>query len=128
MLAQHPANLLLRFVLEVAGLVIAGQWGWRAAAGWPALPRLLLTIGLPLLMATLWAVFRYPGDTTGGGKHATVAIPGPARLLLELAFFGFALYAAFANGQTALGIGFAFALLLHHAWSFNRLAWLARGK
>jgi hypothetical protein len=125
MLAQHPANLLLRFVLEVTSLVIAGQWAWRAAEGLGSAPRLLLTIAVPLLMAVLWGVFRVPGDPSPE-KKPIVAVPGTARLVLELAFFGFALWAAFANGQTALALGFGFGLLLHHLWSVGRLAWLVR--
>lgn len=124
MLAEHPANLLLRFMLEMASLVVVGQWGWYVGAESPLAVRLLLAIGLPLVMAVLWAIFRTPGDASSANKPPVVAVPGKLRLLLELVFFGFALWSVFARGQAALGWGLAFALALHHIWSLSRLAWL----
>jgi hypothetical protein len=136
MLAQHPANLMLRFVLEVVSLIVVGQWGWYRSQGWPTAARLALTIGLPLVLAVLWAVFRTPEDPSGGpgaraegerkGGHAIVAVPGKLRLALELAFFAFAVWTTFDRGQSALGLGLIFVLALHHIWSLNRLVWLWR--
>ena len=130
MLAQHPANLLLRFVLEVMALVAVGQWGWRTGAGFSSMfTRLALTIGPPLVMAVLWGVFRAPDDMTQpNGKKPIVAVPGKVRLALELVFFGFAVWTMFASGQVLMGATAVFALLLHHAWSIQRLVKLWRGR
>lgn len=124
-LAEHPANLLLRFVLEVAALVIIGQWAWRAGENWPLAGRVAFTAGLTLLLAAAWAVFRVPGDHSSG-KPPVVAVPGVVRLAFELAFFGFALWATFSDQQIGLAIGFGLGLLLHHLWSAARIRWLVR--
>jgi hypothetical protein len=120
-LTQHPANLILRFVLEVAALIAIGQWGWQTGQG---LNRYLLAFGLPLLLAAIWAVFRTPDDPSSG--KGVVAIPGRARLALEILFFGFAVWTMFASNRAFFGIVFLVALLLHYMWSLNRVAWLMR--
>lgn len=51
---MRSANLLLRFVLELAALVALGYWGLHAAAGWIGI---LLCIAAPLLFAVLWGLF-----------------------------------------------------------------------
>src|SRR3954447_23473557 len=47
------ANLLLRFLLELAALVALGAWGWQT--GGPVLGLLL-----PLAAAVLWGAFASP--------------------------------------------------------------------
>jgi hypothetical protein len=121
MLTQHPANLMLRFFLEVAALIAVGQWGWQVGQG---LNRYLLAFGLPLLLAAVWAIFRTPEDPSSG--KGVVRIPGPARLLLEALFFGFAIWTMFASSRGFFGVVFSAALLLHYAWSLNRVIWLIR--
>lgn len=123
MLSQHPANLILRFVLEIAALVAVGQWGWQAAEG---LPRYLLAFALPAAMAAAWAVFRTPGDPAAG--KGLVATSGPARLALEALFFGFTIWTMFASGRVLFGLVFTVAVLLHYFWSFDRVVRLARGQ
>ena len=122
MLAQHPANLILRFFLEIVALVSVGQWGWQAGEGaW----RYVLGLGLPLLLAAAWGVFAVPGDTSRSGK-APVPVSGRVRLALESAFFALAVLAMLANGSLALAAAFALAILLHHFWSVERVVWLWR--
>jgi hypothetical protein len=122
MLARHPANLILRFILEIVALVAAGQWGWRAGQGaW----RYVLAVGLPLLLAAAWATFAVPGDPSRSG-HAPVPIPGRARLVMEGAFFTLAVLAHLASRQIVLAGVFAFAVLLHYFWSAERIAWLLK--
>jgi len=130
LLSQHPANLLLRFILEIVALVVVGQWGWQIGAAFPsALARYTLAFGLPLLLALLWAVFRAPNDSTQPeGKKPIVAVPGKVRLAIELVFFGLALWAVFSTGRVLFGAAIAFALVLHHLWSVDRLARLWRGR
>lgn len=130
MLSQHPANLLLRFVLEIVALVGVGQWDWQAGASLPGPAwRYVLAFGVPLLMAVLWAVFRIPNDPTQpGGKKPIVTVPGRGRLALELAFFGFAVWAVFTSGRVLLGAALTFAILLHYFWSADRLIRMWRGR
>ncbi|MBE0696741.1 MAG: YrdB family protein [Anaerolineaceae bacterium] len=117
MLAQHPANLLLRFALQIIALVGVAQWGWGKS---PA-----LGIGIPLLLALVWLVFTTPGDP--GHKNRTlVPIQGWVRLLLEAALFTFALVCFFAQGQVVLMISLLLTLLLHYFWSAERVVWLLK--
>lgn len=121
MLSQHPANLILRFVLEITALITIGRWGWNLHEG---AAKYLLGLGLPLVMAVAWAVFRPPVEPGGGPKHAIIPVSGRVRLVLEAVFFGFAIGAAFSSGQSALGIALTLGLLLHYAWSADRVIWL----
>ena len=83
-MGSHPINLAIRFLLEVAALIIAGTWGWKIGSGWY---RYFLVVAVPLLMATMWGVFSVPHDPSRSG-NAPIAVPGFFRLFLELAFFG----------------------------------------
>ena len=67
----HPLNLTLRFLLEIAMLIILADWGWHLTPGWPRYPA---AIGFPVLAAALWGIFRIPNDP----KAAPVPIPGGA--------------------------------------------------
>ena len=51
-------NDLLRFGLEVAGVVALAVWGW--VAGGSGLLRYVLAIGAPLILIVVWAVFIAP--------------------------------------------------------------------
>jgi len=113
-MANNPINLLLRFVLELAGLWAFAYWGWTQHAG---LARWPWTLGLPLLAAALWGTFRVPNDP---GK-APVAVPGWVRLLLEAAFFGGAAWALYAAGREAWALVFGVIVLLHYAASYDRV-------
>ncbi len=114
---KHPINLLLRFLLELAALIGMGVWGWTTQEG---LWRPLLGLGIPLLAAALWGVFRVPGDP----REAPVAVRGWVRLLLEGLYFaaGVGLLAA-AGQQTAAGILGAL-VILHYLVSYDRIRWL----
>lgn len=122
MLTQHPANLLLRFALEITALVGMGQWGWESFQGFP---RYTAAFGLPLIFALLWITFGTPGDTSRG-KAPLKAIPGRVRLGLEAVFFLFAIFCFIASGQPLLALFFVIALLLHYLWSAERVVWLIR--
>lgn len=129
MLSQHPANLLLRFVLEVIALVVVGQWGWQASAALPTPARYALAFGLPALMAAVWAIFRAPGDLMRqDGKKPVVSVPGRVRLAIELLFFGLAIAAQFAMGSLLPAAAVTLAILLHHFWSLDRLVKLWRAR
>jgi hypothetical protein len=121
-MSNNPINLGVRFLLELAALFVIGYWGWSQAAG-PL--RFLLAIGLPLLAATAWGVFRVPDDPSASGR-APVPVPGPLRLALELALFGFAAWALFDLGLTTLALIFGVVTALHYIVSYDRVAWLLR--
>ncbi|NMC54840.1 MAG: YrdB family protein [Chloroflexi bacterium] len=116
-MSHHPLNLGLRFALELAALAAMSVWGWRAAQGWP---RFLLAVGIPLLAAALWGVFRVPNDP----GPAPVAVPGLLRLALELAHFGFAVWALHNANLPTLAWTLAAALIVHYALAYDRVLWL----
>jgi hypothetical protein len=121
-MSHNILNLAVRFLLELAALYAFGYWGWGKNEGFL---RYLLVIGLPLLAATLWGVFRVPGDASASGK-AVVAVPGWMRLLLELAFFSFATFCFFDAGLQNAGWVFGVAALIHYILSYDRILWLVK--
>lgn len=119
-MAYHPLNLALRFILELAALAAMAQFGWKMSHGhmrWAA------AIVLPLIAATLWAVFAVPEDPSRSGA-APVPVPGTLRLALELAFFGFATWTLYATKAHTLSAVLGGLALLHYAASHDRLRWL----
>jgi hypothetical protein len=111
-------NLALRVVLELLALVAVGFWGFTLSA--PLGLRMLGGLGLPLLLATAWAVFRVPGD----GGEPIVVVSGSVRLLLEAAVFGAAVALLAATGAPRLAGAFALVLLLHYGLDYQRVATL----
>ena len=112
------SNLALHFVLELCAVAAISYWGFQAGAGWPL--KILLGIGIPLLVAFAWGTFRVPNDP---GK-APVPVPGPLRLLLELAVFALATVALVAAGRPSLAWAFGLAVLVNYALMYQRLIWL----
>lgn len=121
-MGSNPINLAARFVLEMAGLVALGWWGWNQAEG---IMRFLLALGIPFLAAVLWGTFAVPNDSSRSGK-APVPVPGIVRLLLEVAFFASATWALFTMDLTTPGWIYGLASLIHYLISYDRIAWLIR--
>jgi hypothetical protein len=118
-MSQHPLNLALRFALELAMLAALGVWGWTQHVGmW----RVVLAVGLPLVAAALWGVFRVPGDP----GNAPVRVSGPLRLALEAALFVAATAALVAAERWTAAAIFGLLTVLHYLASYDRLAWLMR--
>ncbi len=116
----HAFNIALRFVLELLALAAVCYWGFTFSALLG--PRLLGGLGVPLLLATAWAMFRVPGD----GGEPIVAVRGTVRLLLETMVFGIAVALLVAAGAPRLAGAFALVLLLHYALDYQRVATLLR--
>jgi Protein of unknown function (DUF2568) len=121
-MASHPLNLALRFMLEVSALVAMGVWGWQRGSGWG---QYALAIGVPLAAAFVWGAFAVPNDPSRGGA-GLVPVPGMVRIALELALFGFAVWALFELGAAALGWALGVAVAVHYVVSLDRLVWLMR--
>ncbi len=113
-------QLALRFGLEVAALYAMGAYvaqrfegGWRYAAGW----------GTAAVVAALWATFAVAGDPSRSGG-APVPVSGPARLALELVVFCGGAAALAARAQWIAFAVFVAVLVVHHAGTTARIAWL----
>jgi len=118
-MSQNPLNLAVRFLLEIIALVALGAWG---KANFPGVLGFVLMILIPLLAAIVWGTFNVKGDPSRSGK-APVPVPGIIRLLLELAFFGFATWALFSLNPT-YGWIFGLVTLAHYILSYDRIIWL----
>lgn len=121
-MGYHPANLILRFLLEMVGLAALGVWGWSQGGG---IFRYLLALAAPLIAALVWGALAVPGDPARSGK-AWVPIPGILRLAMELAFFGFAVWGLAEVGLTVLAWTLGLLVLFHYAISYDRILWLVK--
>ena len=95
-------NLILRFFLEITGLVVLGIWGWKLGTGW--FPY-LLAVGMPVLIASIWGIFAVRGDPSRSGM-TIIAVPGWLRLIIEVILFGFAAWSFFDLGYRTFGLIF----------------------
>jgi Protein of unknown function (DUF2568) len=115
----HPANLVFRFVLEVAALIAMGAGAYALASGPVAW---LVAIAVPVVASVAWATFRAAGDPSASGE-AKVDIPGIVRLLVEIDVFAVAVFLAwFASPRFAIILGIA--VVIHYALSIDRIRWL----
>ena len=110
MLVLKYANLALRFLLELCMLAALAYWGFYT--GKVLLVKIGLGIGVPLLAALVWGTFLSP--------RATVHLPAPWPLLLELLVFALAVASLAAAGQPnlawALGLVYAINRVLVSIW------------
>lgn len=119
-MGTHPINLTVRFFLEVAALVSLGMWGWNQSDSGL---RILLAIGLPLIFAAIWGTFAVPDDPSRSGK-AVIAIPGLIRLIIEIGFFGCAIWSLYDLGFHKTSVAFGVLVILHYLVSYDRIKWL----
>lgn len=119
-MSSNPLNLSLRFILEIAALLSVGFWGWSKGAG---ITRFLLALGVPLIIAILWATFRIPNDP----GPAPVAIPGIVRFFFEIIVFGFAVWSLIDINQPIWAAVLGILLLIHYTASYDRVLGLIKG-
>ena len=121
-MGSHPINLMLRFLLELCVLSVAGYWGSTVTKGFT---RFLLVLGMPLLLAIVWGTFAVPNDPSRSG-HAPIPVPGVVRLVLELANFAFAAWALYDVGLPLPGLILVVLVIVHYILSYDRITWLVR--
>lgn len=114
-MSGNPLVLALHFGLELAALVALGYSGWTISDG---VQRWVWAIALPLLLATVWAVFRVPND----GGDPIIVVPGIVRLAIELAFFGIAVVLLFAAGQQTWAFVLLALVVFDYALAYDRVA------
>ena len=101
-------NLGVRFLLELCLLAAVGFWGFKTGSGW--LPKILLGIGAPVLIAAIWGMFVAP--------KATYHLYGVMLLGLEAVLFGLGVAALYLTGKHSLAWGFAFIVILNRVLMF----------
>lgn len=119
-MSKRPAILALHFFLELAALVVFFYWGWYHHSG---VMQYALGFGLPLIAGGLWMTLRVPGDP----GDAIVPIPGPARLLLELALLGLAVLLLVIVEETTSAIILGVLVLIDYAFAYERVWGLLTG-
>lgn len=119
-MSKNPIVLTLWFVMELAGLFAQGYWAWTTQDG---LLRILLVVGVPLVSALIWGIFRVPND---GGKP-TVVVSGKVRLLIEVAFWGLTIGLLFAADKSTTAFIFGGVIVLLYVLAYDRVLRLWRG-
>jgi len=114
-MSQNPIVLGFHFLMEVGALAAVAYWGWTMRSG---LARWVWAIGLPLVLAVVWAVFRAADD----GPDATVTIPGVLRLVLELAILGGAAFLLWRAGRSSLAGAFGVLIVVDFALQYDRVS------
>lgn len=114
-MSERPLVLGLHAVVELAALVAIGFWAWSATDG---VQRWVFALALPVLVGTVWAVFRVPGD----GGEPLIVVPGRLRLVIELGVMGLAVALLWAAGQGAWAIGLLALVVLDYALQYDRVA------
>ncbi len=94
-------NLALRFILEIAGIVALGYWGFTA--GSDTFLRIILGVGAPVVLIAVWALVVAPRANNQLSQLVRMAL---GTVLLE----GTAA-ALFMAGRPALGVVLALVVL-----------------
>ena len=113
-MSQRPAVLGFHFLLELAALFALGAWGWTTHDG---VQRWVWAIALPLLLATVWAIFRVPND----GGDPIVTVPGPVRLLIEWSVMAIAVALLWASGQAMWAVVLLGLVVVDYALQYDRV-------
>ncbi|HEV2091858.1 MAG TPA: YrdB family protein [Rubrobacter sp.] len=100
-----PANLAVRFLLELCALGALVYWGF--AVGGNLVAKLALGLGAPLLAAAVWGTFVAP--------KAAFPLDMPLRLVPEALVFGSAVAALFATGHPLLAVCLAVLAAVNRA-------------
>jgi hypothetical protein len=114
-MSDRPAVLGLHFLLELAALFAVGVWGWTTHDG---VQRWVWAIAPPLLLATVWAIFRVPND----GGDPIVTVPGPVRLSIEWSVMAVAVALLWASGQEAWAVVLLALVVIDYALQYDRVA------
>lgn len=94
---MKAANDSVRFLVELAALVAVGYWGFHDHSAWTT--KLLIGIGGPVLIASVWAIWMAP--------ESKRRAPEGIRAGLELVIFGGATASLAASTGPALATLFA---------------------
>ena len=117
---MHTANLILRFLLELAALGGFAALAWRSTEGsW----RFLAVIVVVVLIGAVWATFAVPNDPSRSG-NAPVPVPGALRLLLEFAVLLGGAWAFHAAGYSWVGLTITALVIVHYLLWTERIVWL----
>ena len=119
---MHTANLMLRFLLELAALAGFATFAFGlTTGGW----RYLAALATIVVIGAIWATFAVPGDPSRSGQ-APVPVAGWLRLALEFAVLFGGAWAFHAAGHSWPGLVLAGLVALHYLLWLDRIGWLLR--
>ncbi|MDQ1851584.1 MULTISPECIES: YrdB family protein [Bacillus] len=116
----NQANLLLRFILEIAALISIGVFAWLSFNGYF---KYVFTLVLPIAVMIVWSVFAVPHDPSRSGQ-TVIPVNGITRLVIELLIFAMAVAALYFSHLKPVGIIFLCLIILHYIISAERIKWL----
>jgi hypothetical protein len=108
--ALKGINLAVRFLLELCMLASVGYWGFTTHSSWAM--RILLGIGLPVLIATIWGVFMAP--------RSAHRLHGALFTIMDFILLGSGAVALYASGLVNLAWIYAAVLVISE---ILRLVW-----
>jgi hypothetical protein len=101
-----------QFFLEIAALIGFGRLGWTLGDG--GIRGGVLATVIVVAASAVWGTFRAPGFVPNG-REPVVAIPGPARLALEVGFFMIAAGGLWVSGWEIAGASLLVSTILLYA-------------
>jgi hypothetical protein len=104
------AHLAVRFVVEVAAVVVVATWGFRSAAGGAA--PWLLGIGAPLVLIAFWGAVVAP--------RSLLPVPGTVKSVLAVGVLWCAAAVMAVVWGPGIALGYA-ALVLLNAAAVHRI-------
>lgn len=110
-------NLGLRFGLELGSLVGLGAAAWMLTSG---RARPVAVLAVPVGAPVVWGSFNVLDDPSRSGA-APIAVPGSARLAIELLILGGGAAAVLVDGRPKTAVCFSALIAAHYAtWGVHR--------
>jgi hypothetical protein len=121
-MSQHPLNLGVRFLLELAALVAYGMLGWHLGSS--LLLKVVLALVFVVLAALLWGLPAVAGDR-GRSDKGPLMVPGWVRLIVETGVLAGAVWSFYAAGAGMVGFWFGVVAVVQCLTAYDRIFWLA---
>lgn len=115
-------NLIGRFLLEVFAYLSMALLGFFLT---DSILRWGFAIFIPVTLAIPWTYINVPGDPAREGK-ALIPVPGIIRLLIELLYFSFGVFASYYVMGEIVAFIFFGLLAVHYLISYDRVLWLLK--
>jgi len=120
-MSQHPINLGVRFLLELAALAAYGMLGWHLGSS--LLLKMALALVFVVLAALLWGLPAVAGDR-GRSDKGPLMVPGWVRLIVETGVWAGAVWSFYAVGAGTVGFWFGVVAVVQCLTAYDRILWL----
>lgn len=120
---KNQWNFFLRQILVILALSAMLYWLWQFGFSYPV--KIVYAAAILILTFLIWIVIGNRKDPYKSAKPI-LKVSGGLKLSAELAFFAFSIYCLFQLGLTRWSWIFSNVLLLHYAFSHQRIASLLK--